>query len=184
MKSRLLALCAAGALIMTVAPAIVSAANPSCNPSSGPATGTVCDTGLTLTVKAGTTIWAPSTISVTAGFPGEVTASASQTVYWLSNEDGKHLTVSASSLDCALCTGTYKSIDNEDIAFNDGTNDNWLGSAYTVASSLTADGKEYIVAGPGGLQETRNSQAFTIKVAVPSVEAGDYAGTLTFSVAS
>jgi hypothetical protein len=170
MKSKLLALCAAGALVMTVAPAAL--AGHLNNPGGS--------TNATLTVTSGTTIYAPASINLGSGFPGETT-SGTATVEWLSNEGAsKNIAVQASTLTCGACTGTYKTIDNEDLGFavgTGGTETSRFGGTPLNVHTLAADDAEYDAAG-----DTPSSQAFKVWVHIPSVDAGAYVGTLTFSV--
>jgi hypothetical protein len=183
MKSKLIALGAAGAMLIALVPA-VSAANPPCDPTDGVGaaqnTGVpvaVCDTTLNLTVTLGTTIWAPASINIGSNFPGQYQESAAQIVEWLSNETLMELDVSMAGL-AATNASTHKTIANDQMYYvvdPAGTPVlNNMATPYTIAADLVETGATF---------DTKDHQHFAVGVDVPSVVAdNDYTGLMTFAV--
>jgi hypothetical protein len=159
MKSRLIVALASGALALTMIPAAASAAPPT--------------TGVDVVVSAGTTIYAPAAFRIGSGFPGQTVGAANvQTVEWLSNEYPLYLTAQLSDL-VGVTTST-NTIDASDVHY-------WAGSTDHGSLDTVQNVAQFLDVSDGTL-ESRSSQDFTLRVFIPSVNADDYFGTLTFGV--
>lgn len=179
MKSKLIALGAAGALMMALVPATVSAA--ACDPTNG--VSTTCTTGVTLYVSAGTTIYAPASFYInpqnlanpgggTAYFPGQTAVSKDMLIEWMSNEGA------TKDIEVALTTELTKTPDVIDAA----NVSLWVGpTGSLVEVGAFATTSTYLkVATPAGSDGARESTYFGLTVYVPGVPVGTYVGTLTF----
>jgi len=116
----------------------------------------------------GTVIYAPASIDIGSGFPGQTVTSASTgTVSWISTEVDHYITV---ALDGDLTDGALHYILKGDIGF--------LEPAYSTVTWF----------GTGALDVTKiassalDSQDFKLRVRIPSAPAGTYSGTITWGV--
>ncbi len=170
MKSRLIALGAAGALLMALAPTAAARDNPYCTHGSYDSAQVPCTTAVTLSVGAGTAIIVPLAFSIGTGMPGQDLESALQTVAWKSNENTMAITVNLSD----LVSGSNV-IDLEDVYYNDGTS-----TRYFTGTPLWV---KDIVLNPGDVDS--DSQTFRLGLQIPGEKAeGTYAATLTFGLAA
>ena len=170
MVRRILALGAAGALVIMLVPATVSAArpNPYCTTGDYDHPQVPCTTAVTLSVGAGTAIIVPVAFSIGSGNPGQDVESAVQTVIWKSNENTLAITVNLSD----LLSGANV-IDLEDVYYNDGTT-----TRYFTGTPLWV---KNIVLNPGDTDS--DSQDFQLGLQIPGEKAeGTYAATMTFGL--
>jgi len=121
-------------------------------------------------VITGTAIFAPSSIFIGSGFPGQLVTTGIGEVDWITTESNGNLTVTLGT--GGLDDGAAHAIDTEDVSWipTDGTID---GSPQTLTTTRTVRALS---------PSTGASQLFKLRVAVPSVPEGSYSGTLTFSV--
>lgn len=162
---RLVAIFAAGALVLAVAPTVFAA-------SGDPLPNNSPTSTLNFTMTNGTTITVPASWTIASAYPGQLNkVSASQQVTWVSNESAADLTVSLSDGSAAQLTsggnhiaGTYIETwaGTFEAETQKGTN---LGSK-TIIASVTGDGSTYVY--------------FKMPV-VPTKPTGTYSGTLTFA---
>lgn len=178
---RLVAIFAAGALVLAVAPTVF-AANACTGNWATDRDGNVppCDTSVQFHVNAGTMIWAPASIDLGSGIPGQIVTIADPVaVQYVTNESDKTLYV-----------------ESTDLTWNDGST-TWtiphtslyLGSA--VAANKTLDTTRAVgalSASTGNVYDTISNIYFTTQV--PSVKANNdgppttdyYTGTFTWGI--
>ena len=168
MKSRLFVALASGALVLAMVPAVASAA------PNAQGNTTVVDVNVT----AGTTIYAPAAFRIGSGYPGETVGSANvQQVQWYSNEYPLYLTAQLSDL--VGIGAPANTIDAKNVHYWAGVVDK--GSLDAVRSVVQFTN----VAGDtdtNGTLEARSTQDFALRAFIPSANADDYVGTLTFAV--
>jgi hypothetical protein len=178
MKSKLIALGAAGALMMALIP-VAAAADGNTN------------TEVTVFVDAGTTIYAPATALIggadpgTGQFPGMTVVSASaESLQWMSNDSGAAITAEMTT---ALTDG-FDVIPAADVLLGMPTVDGtvyatWhtMSPVYTVVSNVM--GNTSVATGRVKPSvDTKGSQAFKLQLLIPSVELGEYVGDITWAV--
>ena len=124
-------------------------------------------------VITGTAIFAPATVSAGSGFPGQSVTSDVGQVDWITTESGGNLIVTLGT--GGLDDGASNSIHRQDVylILTDGVTD---GSPAALSLPQTVHALHGL--SPSALE----SQLFRVRVNVPAAPAGNYSGTLTFSV--
>jgi hypothetical protein len=178
MKSKLIALGAAGALMMALIP-VAAAAN-----------DIGSTTVVSVTVSEGTTIFAPAAFSIGTGIPGVTVTSSRQVVEWYSNATAtKYLGVILANL-----ANGGSSIPAADVKMALSISSTPTYGAYAAldtstklsmvpkmgAGCTTTPGVDYADVCPSG--DTRGSEGFLLQLLIPTVPANTYSGTMTFSV--
>jgi hypothetical protein len=169
MVRRIIALGAAGALVIVMLPGVASAArpNPYCTQVSYDSTEVPCTTAVTLSVGTGTAIIVPLAFSIGSGMPGQDVESTVQTVEWNSNETTLAITVQLSD----LVSGS-NAIEFEDVYLREGASTRYFTAAPLWVKNIVH------------LQADSDHQDFYLGLKIPGAEApeGTYAATLTFGI--